>query len=109
MKITKKRQEEFLKEKLSSNKNWALRALIKIYENQTNEEQNVGHTIVNNGIGFSGVDSDILSSFSEQYLRKGFLSNKQMEILFKNIKKYWRQVLEISDQEKLNELILKSS
>lgn len=106
MKVTKKRQKEFLKDKLSSNSKWALKALLTIYKNQTDEEQEVGHTYYNNGIGFSGVDSQILSSFAEQYLNKGYLSNKQMSILFKNIPKYWSQVLEVSDQEKLNQIIL---
>lgn len=106
MRITKEKQKQFLKHKLSTNKRWALKALLTIYESQTNEEQNVGHTIVNNGIGFSGVDSEILSSFATQYLSKGFLSQKQMKILFKNISKYWKQILEVSDEEKLNKLII---
>jgi len=106
MKVTKIRQKEFLKEKLSSSPKWALKALMTIYENQTNEEQNYGHTTVNSGSGFSGVDSEILSSFAEQYQRRGSLSNKQMSILFKNIKKYWRQILEVSDEARLNKIIL---
>jgi len=106
MKVTKIRQKEFLKEKLSSSPKWALKALLTIYKNQTNDEQEMGHAKYANGIGFSGVDSDILSSFAEQYLRRGYLSNKQMSILFKNIPKYWSQILEVTDVHKLNKIIL---
>jgi len=106
MKVTKEKQKTFLKEKLSSNKKWALRALVKIWEHQTEEEKQIGHTIDYNGVGFSGVDSDILSSFAEQYLEKGYLSKKQMKYVFKLIPKYWKQILTISDKEKLNKQII---
>ena len=70
-KVTKKQQQEFLKEKLSTSKVWALNALVKIYENQTEDEQNSEHTIEANGIGFSGLDGNILSSFATQYKKRG--------------------------------------
>lgn len=108
MKVTKEKQKTFLKQQLSSRKNWALRALIKIWEYQTEEEKMVGRTMDYNGVGFSGVDSEILSSFAEQYLQKGYLSKKQMKYVYKLIPKYWGQVLEISDKEKLNKQIVEN-
>lgn len=108
MKVTKKSQKQFIKQKLSTNKKWAVNALLKIYDFQTNEEQNVGHTIEHNGVGFSGVDSDFLSSLAEQYLSKGYLSNGQMKYLFKLIPKYWGQILKISDEQKLNKQIVEN-
>ena len=108
MKITKKLQKEFLQEKLSNNTQWAQKGLIRIYEHQTEDEQSHGDTHNLNGVGFNGVDGYILSSFSKQLIKNGYLSSKQMAIVFKKMKKYWKQILVLSDEQKMNELILKS-
>jgi hypothetical protein len=88
----KKDRIAFLREKCASDARWALRALLRIYEDQTAEEQAVGHTRVHNGVGFSGVDGEILSSFAEQFQRKGRLSPKQMAIVFKKMPRYAKQL-----------------
>ena len=85
-----------LKEQLATRDNQAIKGLLTIYSYQTTEEQNVGHTKEYNGVGFSGIDSDILSSFAEQYLEKGWLSTKQMNCVKKYLPKYARQLIEIS-------------
>jgi hypothetical protein len=100
-KITKKAVREFLKSKLSSDARWALRALEVVYSNQTADEQATQCTRTLNGEGFTGIDGEILSSFAEQYERRRSLSHKQMALLFKKMPKYWGQVLEVSDSEKL--------
>ena len=105
MKITKKAIQAFLKSKLGTDAGWALRALVKIYENQTADEQATGSTHFINGIGFTGVDAEILTSFAGQLNRRGFLTEKQMNIVFKKMPKYWGQILEISDQEKLKSMV----
>lgn len=107
-KITKQKQREFMRTQLETNDKWALRGLVKIYQYQTEEEKNAYQTIDDNGVGFSGVDSEILTSFANQYLRYGRLSPKQMALLKKKIKKYWRQLLAISDEKKLNLLIVRN-
>lgn len=81
-----------LKERLRSNAEWALRALIRIYEYQTADEQLCGHTREHNHVGFSGVDGELLSSFAEQYQKKGYLSKKQMALVFKKMPKYAKQL-----------------
>lgn len=107
MKITKKEQENFLKNKLSNDKKWASRALIRIYQFQTEYEKNSQHTYYYNNVGFNGVDSEILTSFAEQFNKRGFLTNKQYKILFNKMPKYWRQLINISDQNMLKNLIEK--
>lgn len=72
----------------------ALRALLVIYHRQTDAEQAVGATTDENGVGFTGPDAEILSSFAEFYKRTGFLSAKQLAILHRKIPKYWKQLLE---------------
>lgn len=85
-----------LKEQLATRDNQAVKGLLTIYSYQTNEEQDNGYTKEYNGVGFSGFDSEILSSFAEQYKTKGFLSTKQMNFVKKYMPKYARQLLELS-------------
>ena len=89
-----------LKEQLATRDNQAIKGLLTIYSYQTNEEQDNGYTKEYNGVGFSGFDSEILSSFAEQYKAKGWLSPKQMMFVKKYIPKYARQILEISLKNK---------
>ena len=100
-KITKKALKLFLRQKLATDKRWALRALERIYERQTQAEKATRSTRVWNKVGFSGVHAEIMSSFAEQYARRGSLSSKQMAILQKIIPKYTRQIFELSNRQKL--------
>lgn len=102
---TKQKIKEFLKEKLSTNKTWANRALVKIFEFQTSDEQTTEYTQYVNNVGFSGVDAKILSSLTKFYVKNGFLTPKQQAIVFRKMPKYWKQILEISDKDKLETLI----
>ena len=105
MKITKKAKIAFIKEKLKSDDNWAKKALLRIYENQTAAEQESGETVENNGIGFTGVDANILTSFAEGLKKYGNLTVKQMAYLHKAIVKYAGQIYNISDDEKLERIM----
>lgn len=69
------------------------KALILIYSKQTSAEQSTEATVENNGVGFTGVDGEILSSFAKFYMRAGFLTAKQMAMARTKLKKYWRQIL----------------
>jgi hypothetical protein len=104
-KVTKVQIKEFVKGKLSTDKVWAQHALLKIFEFQTLEEQKCKTTMDYNGVGFTGTDGRILSSLATQLQRKRYLSDKQMDLVFKKMPKYWIQVVKISDKEKLNSLI----
>ena len=53
--MSKKDMIEQLRLRLASNDRWALRALMRIYQNQTADEQCRETTIECNGIGFTGV------------------------------------------------------
>lgn len=97
--MTQAQRIAYFKDQLKSNPKWALRGLIRIYERQTEDERQVGATVHDNGIGFSGCDAEILSSFAQQYLRWGRLSAKQMSILYRKMPKYARQLLSISQTQ----------
>ena len=82
----------FLREKCATDARWAIRALLRIYEDQTAEEQNAGHTRDHNGVGFSGVDGEILSSFASQVQKGRIMSVKQMALIHKKMPRYARQL-----------------
>jgi len=100
-KITKKLIKSYLRDKLANSDAWAYHCLEVIYDNQTPLEKGLENTREENGIGFTGVDGEILSSFAKQYASRGFLSSKQMAILKKKTPKYWKQVLELCDHKLL--------
>lgn len=107
MKVTEKLIQTFVKDQLSSNPIWAYRCLEVIYGYQTESEKACHNTCINNNIGFSGADAEIMSSFALQYQKRKFLTPKQMNILYKKAKKYWRQVLAISNKDKILEGMVK--
>lgn len=89
---TKKERVAFIKEKLGTDKRWALRALVRIMENQTKDEQEMEVTAHHNGVGFTAYDAKFLTSLAQQYKDYGYLSAKQMEALHKAIPKYASQL-----------------
>ena len=93
---SKKQLIEIFKEKLATNKAWAVRGLMVIYSAQTEEEQFEGSVRENNGVGFVYMESEILTSFAKQLEKNKSLSEKQMSILFKKMPKYANQLLNIS-------------
>ena len=84
-----------LKEQLATNEKRAIEGLLRIYSFQTSEEKCEGYTKEFNGMGFSSIDSDILSSFAEQYTTKGWLSSKQMNVVKKHMPKYASQLINL--------------
>lgn len=106
MAVKKCKVAEYVKLKLSTSDAWAKKALVVIYNNQTADEQSNEMTKYHNDIGFSVVDAEILSSFAKQYLAKNWLSTKQMILLKKKIKKYWKQVIAVSNEERLAHMVM---
>ena len=72
------------------------RAVYALFERQTNEEQNADMTVHQNGVGFSGCDAEILSSFAKFWKKTGFLTPKQLVLARKKLGKYRRQLAEIA-------------
>ena len=75
--MTKKALLAALKERLAQDDRWALRALTVVYMNQTADERRVEQTIEHNGIGFSGPDAEILSSFARQYQQRAHRERRE--------------------------------
>jgi len=94
----------FIKTQLGSNPTWATRAIVKLHERQTIDEQNNQTTKESNGIGFNGMDATILSSFANQIHIGRTLSQKQLAIAFKKLPKYSRQIIEMISVDKIAEI-----
>jgi len=100
-KIETLRVKSFLQHKLATDPNYATRALVVIFNRQTEDEKRIEATKYTNFIGFTGCDAEILTSFAKQWLSRNWLSDKQMYILHKKIVRYWRQLWDASDKVKL--------
>lgn len=83
-----------LKSQIRTDRLTAWRALKRIYEHQTEDEQTSELTKYANGVGFTGSDSEFLTSLAKQLLMYGNLSDKQTKCLFKLMPKYARQLIE---------------
>ena len=76
-----------------------VRGMLRIYDLQTESEKVFGDTHESNGVGFSGVDGEIMSSFVEFYNKANFLSYKQMKIARKKMLKYAGQLTNIANDK----------
>ena len=101
MRITNKLKTEYVKNKLSTNDKWALAGLVVVYKNQTPDEQDTGIAHYDNNKGFTGVDANFMTSPAKQYESRGSLSPKQMVCVRKNMKKYHKQILLVTNDTKL--------
>ena len=86
-------------EVFANNKDQMCKGLVLIYRRQTADEREDKVTRNKNGVGFNAFDAEILSSFAEQYLRRGFLSDKQLAILEKKLHRYRKQLADIANEQ----------
>ncbi len=90
---------EQIRELLLNNDRMVVKSLVKIYEKQTEDEQEAGETTHSNGIGYNATDSYIMSSFAQQVQKGRTLSEKQMVIARRKIYKYAKQLTLIANGE----------
>lgn len=93
---SKKAIVDTLKHQIQSNPKQAVRALLRIYENQNESEREYQCTMFKDGFGFTKNDAEFGSSLAEQYLEKKFLTAKQMEYVQRMMLKYAKQIVEQS-------------
>lgn len=72
-------------------------ALLKLYGEQTKDEQDDGETKHHNGVGFNGADSRFLSSVAEFLKQRGFLTPKQKAAVRRKLVKYNRQLTRLAN------------
>lgn len=68
------------------------RAIVVVYENQTDSERNGWTTKVRNGVGFNKIDAPIMCSIATQIQNGRTLSPKQIAVARRIIVKYAGQI-----------------
>lgn len=96
--MTLKKIKEVIQLVIDTSDKAVVKAIMAIYKGQTGSEKVAGQTHEYNGIGFSSFDAKILSSFAQFYNRYGYLTPKQISYGRKKVKKYWRQLHNISGE-----------
>lgn len=89
---SKKEIEMAIKAVITTERDRAIKAMLRIYEYQTEDEKACGTVDNLNGVGFAGTDAELLTSFCKQFERRKSLTDKQVAILFKKIGKYAGQL-----------------
>lgn len=102
---TKKQVETGLKLKLSTDLAFAKMAILIVYGNQTTSEQCAAITSDANGIGFTGCDAEILTSFAQRIERGGFFTPKMNAIVTRKAPRYWKQILPLVREDAIPSLV----
>lgn len=92
-------KKDEIKELLETSDKLAIRGLLRIFQLQTADEQESEYTKHINGVGFTGVDGEILSSMAKFFKSRNYLSPKQMEIVRKRMPKYAGQLTKVANGE----------
>lgn len=95
----KKWTKEEVKEKLATDDKWLVRGLLAIHARQTEEEKATETTKEQNGIGFNGVDANILTDLVNQYKRTNYFTVRQIALIRKKMAKYAGQLARIANKE----------
>lgn len=86
------------KGKLLTDDRWLYRAIIAIYERQTDHEKADLTTKEDNGIGFNGVDAFLMSKYAEDLSKFGKLTPNQRKWARKKMPKYALQLVKIAKE-----------
>lgn len=89
--------KEEIKVLLERNDTAVCRGLVTLFNLQTQDERNDEHTKYHNGVGFTGVDAEFLTSLARQYQDRGFLTPKQIVYGRKKILKYAGQLAKVAN------------
>lgn len=87
--------KESLQKLISSNDTALYRAMLRIYNEQTNMEKELQETCDWNEAGFSGVDGKIMTSIADFYIKRKYMTIKQKQIVRTKMKKYCGQLLKL--------------
>lgn len=82
---------------VQTNDTMLYRSLLKLYDRQTAEEQDLESTHEANGQGFNSVDAPFLTSVSQFLQKRGFLTDKQKAATRKKLVKYTGQLTQIAN------------
>ena len=88
--------QEEIRTKVQSDSRWTERAVLAIFERQTEDEKQNDATLKRNGVGFSGSDAHLMSYYAKWLLAKKHLTGKHLERAQKIASKYAGQLAQIA-------------
>lgn len=98
--------EEQMKELLRTNKQAVLRAIIVLYNRQTELEKQFKESNVVNGMGYNCKDSWYMSTLAKQLIEYGKIANEDFWKARWRLRKYTKQLVEIANnKERIKEYI----
>lgn len=90
---TNKQWENYIKDLLQKNDGALLRAIVIIYDNQTEEEKRKRQSIDENRIGFSKIDVKEMSAIAKKVKAGKELTEGELAKSRNKMKKYWKQLM----------------
>ena len=78
---------------------WVIRALIRLYNRQTEDEKKTKETFQDNNMGFNKWDSGFLSAMAERAIRNQSFTQKEIREIRRRIIKYKKQLTQIANYE----------
>lgn len=96
-KMTIAAKKQWVLNKLDENSRWVEKAVVAIFNRQTNDEQRTNSTNNNNSMGFNGLDAEFGSSLAKAILKYGKLTPNQAPHARRIIGKYWKQLIEVAE------------
>ena len=96
---TKEWTRQEIEDIININYNMLTKAILLLFERQTKNEQKHWVTNVHNNIGFNHADAKFFSSIASQLKNNKHLTDKQIYVCRKRIKKYGRQLTEIANEK----------
>lgn len=97
-----------LQQGLDANAKWVERAIVVLYERQTNDERATSSTCLKNGRGFASCDARSGTYMAKWVLQGKHLDGKWLDKARKMAKKYSRQLLEAAAEKERSERGYKS-
>lgn len=88
-----------MKVQITTKNDQTVKALLRIYANQTHDEKQNEDTIHRNNVGFIPQDAKMLSSMANFKIKHGFLTEKQIKLIQPMIAKYAGQLVRCAIEE----------
>ncbi|MBO7526924.1 MAG: hypothetical protein J6T74_03395 [Clostridia bacterium] len=88
-----------MKVQITTKNDQTVKALLRIYANQTHDEKQNEDTIHRNNVGFIPQDAKMLSSMANFKIKNGFLTEKQIKLIQPMIAKYAGQLVRCAIEE----------
>jgi len=96
-----------LQNKLATDEAWAVRALVRIAKEQTDEEQDKDRTEMHNGVGFRCCDAFILTRMAKAFQQYGRLTPKQLALVMRKVPVYARQLVRLTGVDPIRKALCK--